>query len=85
MPKIVDALMAMKQDERIRALAYLPGDDLIRALEEKYLYYEWMVDSVKCAISQPLFKEEDIKREETDLTKLANKLTEEIGNGKETE
>lgn len=82
MSKASEMMMALKPDERIRALAYLPGDDLIRALEEKYLYLEWMVDSVRCAVNQPLFPDED-KARGLNLENLTKQ--EEFQNGKETE
>lgn len=58
MNKAQDLLLAMEQADRVRALSYLPTEDLLAAVQERVSYHEWLLDSIKTTLSIPLYEDD---------------------------
>ena len=58
MMKAAEMLLALKPEERIKAISYCPSEDILQALSEKMTYTEWMVSQIKDVISQPLWPDD---------------------------
>lgn len=56
--KAAEMLLALKPEERIKAISYCPSEDILQALSEKMTYTEWMVSQIKDVISQPLWPDD---------------------------
>lgn len=77
MTKAAEMLLALKPEERIKAISYCPSEDILQALSEKMTYAEWMVSQIKNVISQPLWPEEDKKK--PDATLDLNTINQNLG------
>ena len=83
MTKAAEMLLALKPEDRIKAISYCPSEDILQALSEKMTYTEWVVSQIRNVISQPLWPDEDKK---PDVSIDLNTINQNLGgneNGKE--
>lgn len=82
MMKAAEMLLALKPEDRIKAISYCPSEDILQALSEKMTYTEWMVNQIRNVISQPLWPDD----KKPDVSIDLNTINQNLGgneNGKE--
>lgn len=74
MTKAAEMLLALKPEDRIKAISYCPSEDIIQALMEKVTYTEWMVSQIRSVISQPLWPDDKKPDASLDLKTINENL-----------
>ena len=74
MTKAAEMLLALKPEDRIKAISYCPSEDIIQALMEKVTYTEWMVNQIRSVISQPLWPDDKKPEKPLDLNTINETL-----------